>query len=94
MDDSNHHWAAISTQVPYVQLGLDHDQQAHAPLLLLSGKFSGHSERLSTVEKEAFAVVEAMMKAEHISAVRDVHSFTDHSNLVYIFNPFGSNPGI
>lgn len=75
-------------------LGREVEDQEHEPLAFLSGKFSGHSERWSMVKKEEFAIVEAFSKLDHFYTARKVHVFTDHSNLVYIFNPFGHNPGI
>lgn len=41
--------------------------------VLFSGKFSGHSEGWSTVEKDAFEIVEALGKLDHISTEREVH---------------------
>ena len=48
--------------------------------MFLSGKFAGHSSRWSIAEKEAFALVESITKADHITATRIVHIYTDHSN--------------
>lgn len=93
-DASQSYWAAVFTQVPDGQLGLIVYTQEHTVLELLSGKFYGHAEKWSTVEKEAFAVVEAMSKMEHISSAQEVHILTDHAILIYIFDPFGNIPAV
>ena len=41
---------------------------------------------LSTVDKEAFAIVSTFRRLEHL-LWNGVHIFTDHRNLAYIFNP-------
>lgn len=41
-------------------------------------------------EKEGYAVVEVMTRL----AGRRVTIFTDHTTIVYMCNPYGSNPGI
>lgn len=84
----------ILTQTHSENLNLEFEQQQHQPLLFLPGKFSGHADRWSIAEKEAFDIIESMPKADHITAVRPVHIFTDHSNLTYIFEPYGCNTSI
>ena len=93
-DASETHWAAILTQVLNDQADYEIENQAHEPLALLSGAFSGSSNNWSIVEKEASAVVETMTKLHHITASGTVSVHTDHSNLTYIFDPYGRNPGI
>jgi RNase H-like domain found in reverse transcriptase len=46
------------------------------------------------VEKEAYSIFESMIRFEHIVGGRRVSLYTDHSNLAYIFDPYGQNPGI
>lgn len=46
------------------------------------------------VEKEAFAIVESITKLNYLTDINEVHLFTDHSNLTYIFDPYKCNPGI
>lgn len=46
------------------------------------------------MEKEAFAVVESMTRLHYLTAAQEVSLFTDHSNLIYIFDPYDNNPGI
>lgn len=93
-DASDAHWAAVLTQVEKTQFSLAVVEQDHEPLAFLSGFFKGHAARWSIVEKEAFAVVEAMSRLDFMMALREVHVFTDHANLTYIFDPYGNHPGI
>lgn len=69
-------------------------EQDHLPLAFQWGKFAGHAERWSIVEKEAFTVVEAIMRHGCITATREVHIYTDDGLLTYIFIPYGNQPGI
>ena len=93
-DASDTHWAGVLTQVPKEQLNMQVKKQEHEPLAFISGAFKGHSEHWSMPEKEAFAIVESMKKLDHITAAHVTHLYTDHSNLTYIFDPYGSNTGI
>lgn len=93
-DESETHWASVLTQVPEDQLEQDFEDQDHKPLSFLSGSFRGSSENWSIAEKEAFAVVESMSRLDYFTAAGEVSLYTDHANLVYIFDPVGHNPGI
>jgi hypothetical protein len=91
-DASDLFWGAVATQVPPTDLDLPLEEQRHEPLAFLSGSFSNASLRWPIVEKEAYAVVEACKRLDYL-VVRPggFRLFTDHRNLVYIFNPSGSN---
>lgn len=39
-------------------------------------------------------MVEFMTRLDYLVAGRTVTIFTDHANLVHMYNPYGSNPGI
>lgn len=93
-DASETHWASILTQVPTNEMNLEIEDQKHDMLSFLSGSFSKSSFRWSIVEKEAFAVVNSMTQLDFHTASGTVHLFTDHSNLTYTFDPYGSNPRI
>ena len=86
--------ASIITQVPKSKSNLELEEQQYQPLSFLSGSFTGSAFNWSIVEKESFAVVESMSKLENLTASHEVLLFTDHANLVYIFDPHGQNPGI
>lgn len=93
-DASESHWSGILTQVPKGQLKRSIEDQEHEPLSFLSGSFSGASADWSVPEKEGFAVVESMSKLDYLVTGRKLTIFTDHYNLVYLFDPYGQNPGI
>ncbi|ETV75951.1 hypothetical protein H257_09910 [Aphanomyces astaci] len=73
-------------------LALPANDQRHEPLSFLSGAFRGSSKRWPVVEKEAFAVVESCKQLECL-LIRPggFRLFTDHRNIVYMFNPLRSN---
>ena len=93
-DASESHWAAILTQVPSDQRKRDIEEQEHEPLCFLSGSFRNASSNWSVPEKEGFAIVESMTRLDHIVMGRQVNIFTDHANLVYLYDPHGKNPGM
>jgi RNase H-like domain found in reverse transcriptase len=93
-DASATNWSGVMTQVPKDQLDQPLEEQQHEPLGFLSESFGGPSKSWPIVEKEAYAVVEAMIRFEHIDFGRLIHLYTDHANLVYIFDPYGQNSGI
>jgi len=93
-DASDTHWSSVLTQVPESEVKLPVEKQKHEPLSFLSGSFTGASANWSIVEKEAFSIVESMTKLEYLIAGKEVSLFTDHANLIYIFDPVGQNPGI
>ena len=93
-DASDTHWAAVLTQVPAQDRVKDLENQAHEPLCFLSGVFSGSSANWSVPEKEGYAIVEAMCRLDFLVIGREVTIFTDHANLVYLYDPLGRNPGM
>ncbi|KAH9110401.1 hypothetical protein AeMF1_014779, partial [Aphanomyces euteiches] len=94
-DASDKFWGAVATQIPSEDLSLPLEDQRHEPLAFLSGTFTGASQRWPIVEKEAYAVVESCKRLDYL-VVRPggFRLFTDHRNLVYMFNPRGSNSGM
>lgn len=48
----------------------------------------------SMPEKEGYAVVEGMSRLDYLVSDRTVTIFIYHANLVYMYNSYGSNPGI
>lgn len=94
-DASDTHWGSVLTQIPREDLKLRPiENQDHQPIAFLSGKFSGPSERWSTPEKEGYAVVQSMCQLDYVTSCRHVNVFTDHRNLVYLYDPMGRNPGV
>ena len=95
-DASDNHWGSILTQVPqgWVESDIPPEDWPHQPLAFLSGSFKDAQLAWPIVGKEAFAVHESCDKLEHfIQRNRGVNIFTDHRNLVYIFDPAGRPAG-
>ena len=93
------HWSAVLTQVRTEDRSLELENQRHEPLCFLSGVFSGSSANWSVPEKEGYAIVEAMCRLDFLVLGREVTilnivNFTDHANLVYLYDPYGHNSGI
>ncbi|ETV95977.1 hypothetical protein H310_10633 [Aphanomyces invadans] len=84
-DASDMFWGAVATQGPVEDLSLPLEDQRHQPLAFISARWP-------IVEKEANAVVESCKRLDYL-IVRPggFRLFTDHRNLVYMFNPSGSN---
>ncbi|KAE9260888.1 hypothetical protein PR003_g34164, partial [Phytophthora rubi] len=91
-DASQDYWGAVVTQIDPSELQLPLEKQNHRPLAFLSGRFAGASSRWATIEKEAFAIVESTRRLEYLLLrPRGFHLYTDHRNLVYMFDPYGSD---
>lgn len=94
-DASDKSWSGMLTQIPKCDLDLEFSEQKHEPLSFLSGHFKGSSSRWFTAEKEAFAIVESVTRLDYILLRPDgFFMFTDHKNLIYLFNPHSVNPQI
>ncbi len=63
---STWHWEAVVTQIPSADRGRPIEDQAHQPLMFLSGTFTGAAERWALIEKEAFALVETVKRADYM----------------------------
>ena len=86
-DASEQHWGSVITQVPVDQLDRPLEAQNHGPLMFLSGTLSGAAKRWSIVEKEAYAIVETLVRADYLlHPAAGFELFTDHRNLKFIFN--------
>ncbi|KAE8999859.1 hypothetical protein PR001_g18944 [Phytophthora rubi] len=94
-DASAEYWGAVATQIPPGDLEKPRGEQRHEPLAFLSGKFVGAASRWAIVEKEAFAIVEACQHLDYLLLRPGGFTiFTDHRNLIYIFNPYAVDAGI
>ena len=92
-DASLDFWSAVITQIPHDDLNLPFEDQNHEPLAFISGAFKNAASRWAIVEKEAFPIVEVCSKyAWLLLQPHGFHLFTDHRNLIYIFDPLGSRP--
>ncbi len=64
------------------------EDQDYQPLLFLSGTFTGTASCWPFVEKEAYALIETVKRADYLlHGPRGFRLYTDHKNLRYIFNP-------
>ncbi|KAE9213171.1 hypothetical protein PF004_g15421 [Phytophthora fragariae] len=91
-DASQDYWGAVVTQIDPSELQLALEKQNHRPLAFRSGRFAGASGRWAIIEKEAFAIVESTRRLEYLLLrPRGFHLYTDHRNLVYMFDPYGSD---
>jgi hypothetical protein len=93
-DASETHWSSITTQVPAEDDSLSLQEQRHEPLAFLSGEFKDASFNWSTAEKEAFPIVQTFERMDYVLAGKTTELHTDHRNLIYIFDPHGSNPSV
>ena len=93
-DASDTHWSGILTQVPKHERNKAIEEQQHEPLCFLSGAFKGSSKNWSVPEKEGFAIVESMCRVDYLVMGREVSIYTDHANLVQLYDPYGKHPSI
>ncbi|KAF0739334.1 hypothetical protein Ae201684_004903 [Aphanomyces euteiches] len=87
-DASEKHWGSVITQIPMEDQSRPLAAQRHEPLMFLSGTFSGAASRWAIVEKEAYAIVETLVRTDYLlHPPEGFNLYTDHRNLKYIFNP-------
>jgi RNase H-like domain found in reverse transcriptase len=94
-DASYSGWAAVLTHVPASDMKLDHADRDHQPLAFLGVTFRGASCNWSVIENEALAVIRSLTTLDSFCMTdAGVTIYTDHHNLVYLFNPLSAEPGI
>jgi hypothetical protein len=87
-DASDLHSGGVVTQIDVVDLGKPFKEQAHQPLGFCGHHFNGSELNWATSDKEAYAVVDVFRKLSYLFVSKlGVRLFTDHRNLVMIFNP-------
>ncbi len=92
-DASTRFHGAVATQCCAVELEKKFEEQRHMPLAFLSAEFRGAKCRWSTVQQEAYTIYNCFKKLDYLLApVEDVHIFTDHRKLLFIFNPRSADP--
>ncbi|KAE9040561.1 hypothetical protein PR001_g7013 [Phytophthora rubi] len=85
-------WGAVVTQLEPNEVKLSLEEQHHRPAAFLSGRFVGAAARCPTIEKEAFAIIESTRRIENLLLrTKGSRLFTDHRNLVYIFDPYATD---
>ncbi|KAE9289660.1 hypothetical protein PF008_g25832 [Phytophthora fragariae] len=91
-DASQDFWGAMVSQLDPLEVSRPLEDQHHQPLAFLSGRFVGAAARWPTIEKEAFAIVEATRRLEYLLLrPKGFRLYTDHRNLVYIFDPYATD---
>ena len=87
-DANEYNSSAVVTQISIEDVGKALFQQKHEPLGFCGHKFSGSQLHWSIVEKEGFAVVDALHKLDYLLMNdRPFKLFVDHKNLLQIFSP-------
>jgi RNase H-like domain found in reverse transcriptase len=90
-DASGEFWSCITTHVPPKDLDLPAADQRQEPLAFLSGSFTGAMHRLSIIKKETYAILASCERLDWLLLRPEGFSlFTDHKNLIYVFNLHGS----
>jgi hypothetical protein len=90
-DASHEFYGVMLTQNDDLECSKPIWDQKHSPLAFLSGKFNNSQLNWSTTEKEADPIVLAMKKLRHfLYSSKEFRLFTDHRNLVFVFNPVGT----
>lgn len=81
-------WPGVLTQIRIADASLPSGQQRNEPLAFLSGHFTNPALRWYTIEKEAVAIM-ATTDCMHwlLASDRGVDLYTDHNNLVFLFDP-------
>jgi hypothetical protein len=87
-DASDSFWGLVLTQIRKDEIELEVNEQEHKPLCFLSGQFSKSQKNWSTIEKEAYPIILALTRLKHFLLIpQGFRLFTDHRNLVFIFDP-------
>ena len=71
------------------------EDQDHAPLMFVSGTFSGAASLWVIVEKEAYVIVETLRRGDYLlHRPGGFDLYTDHANSKLIFNPASINAAV
>lgn len=88
-------WAGVITQRPRSELEKEHLEQKNEPLAFLSAAFNDTERGWSTFEKEGYAILKLLGKLDYMFLVEnDTHVFTDHRNLLFVYNPEALEPAL
>lgn len=93
-ETSDYHWSAILAQCAEHVMDKPLEQRAFEPLVFLIGSIENSAENWYVPEKEGFDIVESMAKLDYITTGRLVHIFTDHVNLLSMYEPNGISDSI
>lgn len=94
-DASDAHWAGVVTQCDKVKLSKLPMEQKYQPLAFLGSAFDKTQRSRSTVEKDAFAILQTFKNTDYLLLKEsNTHVFTDHRNLLFVFNPEVLQPAL
>lgn len=94
-DASDAPWAAVVTQCDPASLKLPMEKQMHEPLAFLGSAFNTTQQHWSTFDKEAYSIFQAFERMDYmLICENDIHLFTDHRNLLFVFNPLAMRPSL
>ena len=94
-DASEEYWSGVLTQTNPEELDIDIEKQRHEPLAFLGAAFKRSGARWATFEKESFAIYQVFKKLDYmLLAEGNTHLYTDHRNLLFVFNPLALNPAL
>ena len=92
-DASDVFWAGVLAQCPKEELDKDLAEQRLEPLAFLGAAFNKTECGWTTFEKEAFDIYQVFKKVDYLLMVEiNSHVFTDHRNLLFIYNPTALEP--
>ena len=89
MDASEDGWSLLITQTPPGEELVEIEEKSHEMLLCLSGRFKKNQYHWHITSKEAYPLYKAIREAGYLMHMTDkfLNVYTDHRNLLYIFNP-------
>jgi transposase InsO family protein len=94
-DASHHFYAEILTQVLVWDDTKSVDQQDHRPLVSWSGQFKGAQLHWSTIEKEAYPIIDACERWPFLLCrPKGFRVYTDHANIVHLYHPEKVTPAL
>lgn len=92
-DASDERCAAVVVQTDSEDMGKELHERRMEPLAFLGSAFNQTQKNWSTIEKEAFAIYQAFSKKDYLlGAESDIHLYTDHRNLLFVFSPTSVHP--
>jgi hypothetical protein len=89
MDASNVGWSLLITQTPSCEKFIAIEERSHELLFCISGRFRNNQRNWHITSKEAYPLLRALRDAPHLLQNRStpLHVYTDHRNLLAIFDP-------
>eukprot|EP00737_Agarophyton_chilense_P002334 gb/GEZJ01002651.1/.p1 GENE.gb/GEZJ01002651.1/~~gb/GEZJ01002651.1/.p1 ORF type:complete len:320 (+),score=20.64 gb/GEZJ01002651.1/:2674-3633(+) len=94
-DASDTVWSSIIIQIPPEELKKPHMDPRHSPLAFCSGRFNNTKLSWSVLENEGYEILATLQRMHWLVATpAGFDLFTDHNNLVFIFDPLSIIPDL